>query len=184
MRWLSFVASSLVLSACASQSVQSKRLEDGSLSITCDLPMAQCVQAVQDQCPNQRFRILEGVSETRLRDVPPYESQFHTSRLHLVCSNDGADALLSLDAPKAAPSAAPAAATAPACSRGETRECVGPGACKGGQACLPDGSGFGECDCGPVVPAPSASEQPAVAPSGSAPSAEPPTAPVAPTPAP
>jgi hypothetical protein len=36
----------------------------------------------------------------------------------------------------------------PACVAGQTQECVGPGACKGGQACLPDGSGFTECDCG------------------------------------
>lgn len=34
------------------------------------------------------------------------------------------------------------------CSTGETRTCVGPGACQGGQSCLPDGSGFGPCDCG------------------------------------
>ena len=36
------------------------------------------------------------------------------------------------------------------CSPGETRQCVGPGACEGGQACEEDGSGFGPCDCGPT----------------------------------
>lgn len=36
----------------------------------------------------------------------------------------------------------------PACVAGSTQACVGPGGCAGGQACLPDGSGFGECDCG------------------------------------
>jgi hypothetical protein len=40
------------------------------------------------------------------------------------------------------------AAPPPACVAGQTQECVGPGACKGGQSCLPDGSGFTECDCG------------------------------------
>lgn len=35
------------------------------------------------------------------------------------------------------------------CAPGQTQECVGPGACAGGQSCLPDGSGFGPCDCGP-----------------------------------
>ncbi len=34
------------------------------------------------------------------------------------------------------------------CNPGDTRECVGPGACPGGQECLKDGSGYGECDCG------------------------------------
>ncbi|MEZ4225334.1 MAG: hypothetical protein R3B13_30565 [Polyangiaceae bacterium] len=44
--------------------------------------------------------------------------------------------------------AADAGAPATACVPGSTQECVGPGGCRGGQACLPDGSGFGVCDCG------------------------------------
>jgi hypothetical protein len=40
------------------------------------------------------------------------------------------------------------AAKHPACVKGVTQACVGPGGCSGGQACLPDGSGFGPCDCG------------------------------------
>ncbi len=39
------------------------------------------------------------------------------------------------------------AATA-VCVPGETRECVGPGACRGGQACARDGASWGACDCG------------------------------------
>jgi len=35
-----------------------------------------------------------------------------------------------------------------ACVPGISVACVGPGACKGGQICKPDGSGFGPCDCG------------------------------------
>ncbi len=34
------------------------------------------------------------------------------------------------------------------CVPNATQECVGAGACKGGQSCLPDGTGFTECDCG------------------------------------
>jgi hypothetical protein len=46
--------------------------------------------------------------------------------------------------------APPADAEPPAgaCVPGATQECVGAGACRGGQACLPDGSAFGPCDCG------------------------------------
>jgi hypothetical protein len=41
------------------------------------------------------------------------------------------------------------ATTSPAaCIKGSTQPCVGPGACKGGQSCLDDGSGFSACDCG------------------------------------
>jgi len=39
------------------------------------------------------------------------------------------------------------AATA-VCVPGETRECIGPGACRGGQACARDGASWGACDCG------------------------------------
>jgi hypothetical protein len=35
-----------------------------------------------------------------------------------------------------------------ACIDGDTRECLGPAACKGAQACKPDGSGFEPCTCG------------------------------------
>ncbi len=33
------------------------------------------------------------------------------------------------------------------CHQGDTRECVGPGACKGAQECLPTGLGFASCEC-------------------------------------
>jgi hypothetical protein len=44
------------------------------------------------------------------------------------------------------------------CVPGATQQCFGPGACKGAQACLASGEGFGPCDCGtgpstPVAPA-------------------------------
>jgi MYXO-CTERM domain-containing protein len=38
------------------------------------------------------------------------------------------------------------------CNPGQSIECTGPGACKGGQVCLPDGSGYGVCDCGDAAP--------------------------------
>jgi hypothetical protein len=34
------------------------------------------------------------------------------------------------------------------CSPGATQECFGIGACKGGQRCREDGTGWGSCDCG------------------------------------
>src|SRR5260370_7170510 len=34
------------------------------------------------------------------------------------------------------------------CVPGSTQACFGPGACRGGQQCLPDRSGWGPCDCG------------------------------------
>jgi hypothetical protein len=149
MRWFTLV-SLLLVTACGASEIEQQQLKDGSLKITCQLSMDECLRRVQDQCRNQRYRILEGTSETRLRDAPPFERAYHTSRLHLTCNDDGANVLLSIDSAKPpSPTAAPKAAV---CSTGQTRECVGVAACKGGQTCLPDGSGFGACDCGEQTP--------------------------------
>ena len=40
------------------------------------------------------------------------------------------------------------AANRPRCIPGETKECVGPGGCRGGQACEPGGESYSRCDCG------------------------------------
>jgi hypothetical protein len=52
----------------------------------------------------------------------------------------------------------PAAASSRSCFPGVTQACTGPGACKGGQQCLPNGTAFGPCDCGggPAAPPPEA----------------------------
>lgn len=50
-------------------------------------------------------------------------------------------------APAAEAPAAPGAA-APTCVPGESRACVGPGGCSGGQVCAGDGTHFDGCDCG------------------------------------
>lgn len=146
MRLLSLVSLAL-LTACAASEVQSRHLNDGSWSFTCELSMDECLRRAQEHCPNQRFRILEGTSETRLRDAPPFERAYHTSRLHLACNDGGANVLLSIDGSNQAVSK-----PVTICSAGETRACVGAGACKGGQACLPEGKGFGSCDCGSATP--------------------------------
>lgn len=152
MRWSGLV-SVVLLSACGPAQFQQEKLNDGSIKVTCELSMDECVRRAQDLCKNQRYRIIDGTSETRLRDAPPFEKAYHTSRLHFECTDDGGQALISLGS-KPAPSAAPVtkAPTARACATGETRVCVGAAACKGGQACLADGSGFGACDCGPTTP--------------------------------
>lgn len=164
----------LSLTACAAGPVEQTRLKDGSVEVTCQLAMDECLRRVQTQCPNLRYRILSGTSETRLRDAPPYERSYHTSRVRLICSNDGAIVAHSADEPKTETAEAPPP-KARSCSVGQTRVCVGAGACQGGQTCLPDGSGFGACDCGnnAAPPASRAPEQPAPAPAPEAPASVP-----------
>src|SRR5687768_15482862 len=38
--------------------------------------------------------------------------------------------------------------TSRVCDPGETRSCVGPAACPGGQKCSTDGRSWGDCNCG------------------------------------
>jgi len=61
-------------------------------------------------------------------------------------------ACLVYTAPAGAPAAAASSPAPPektqVCSPNETRICYGPGACQGGQYCLPDGSAYSACDCG------------------------------------
>jgi hypothetical protein len=176
MRWLS-LSSFVLLTACGASEFQSQKLADGSFTITCELSMDECIRRAQDSCKNQRYRILEGTSETRLRDAPPFERAYHTSRLHLVCTDDGANVLLSLDSGK------PQIPTAErVCAVGETRACIGAGACKGGQACLADGTGFGSCDCGPTGVPPAAEPAPTSPVQGSPPPPASSAAPVSPAP--
>jgi hypothetical protein len=182
MRWFS-LSSFVLLTACGASEFQSQKLADGSYTFRCELAMDECVRRAQEKCKNQRYRILEGTSETRLRDAPPFERAYHTSRLHLMCTDDGANVLLSVESKKAE-----APKSARTCAVGETRACIGAGACKGGQTCLADGSGFGSCDCGsaatPATPDPAITPAPATtslpASSADAPVSPPPAAPAPP----
>jgi hypothetical protein len=174
------VVGSLLFLACAAPEAQRQRQSDGSWAFTCELSMEECIRQVEKTCRTQRYRILNGSSETRVRDVPPVESTYHTSRLHVVCSNDVGSPV---QATPTQPAEGAPTRMEVACTPGETRECVGPAACKGGQSCLPDRSGFGPCDCGPA-PAPAAPPPPAPAPSVSPPASAGAAAPVTPAPQP
>jgi hypothetical protein len=189
MRSSVFAAWPLLL-ACGTAEVQSQRLKDGSWTFTCELAMDECIRRVQEHCPAQRYRIIEGTSETRLRDAPPFERAYHTSRLHLKCNDAGADVLISTSgSTDSSLASVTAASKARACGVGETRACIGPAACQGGQACLPDGTGFGGCDCGSVAPPAAAPIAPEPAPAPPSSVAQPPSSgaaavPAAPTKAP
>jgi hypothetical protein len=117
--------------------VEQQRLADGSYQITCRTSMDACVREIENTCLDKRYRILSGTSEVKLRDASPNETAYPTSHLTFACSDYGAvPALASL-------------ATAKVCAPGDTRACVGVGACAGGQVCRPDGTGFGSCECAP-----------------------------------
>ncbi len=175
--WLSarFVASGTLAVAaavapaagCGSLGVHPRQLEDGTLLLECDGELSDCVRQAEDYCGDARIELLDG----RLRDGSVGNggalNATTIAEVRFVCGKalvhlrsplgrrKAPPGVASAPAPAAPPSAA--AAPAPLCVPGTTQPCVGPGACAGGQACLPDGSGFGRCDCAPApAPAPSA----------------------------
>jgi len=117
--------------ACASGPIERQHLADGSWQLICQVPMDGCVREIEKVCRNKRYVILHGQSDTRLRDAPPFATEYHTNHLTFMCEDDAARA-----------------AKGASCTPGATQACVGAGACAGGQACRPDGSGFTSCDCG------------------------------------
>jgi hypothetical protein len=103
--------------------------------------MEACVREVEKTCREKTYRILGGTTESRRKDAPPFEKEYYTSHIGFVCADRGniAATLSAIDAGERSDRA---------CGPGDTRACVGAGACAGGQTCRPDGTGFGPCDCG------------------------------------
>lgn len=168
----------LFLAACSSTAASSGvRLADGSWHLTCKSSLAACVQKADDVCKGQSYEILRGRHERKMLGHELGESQVEVERSEIVVRCAGKGERLPEPSPPPrvevrpaappgaghamkAPAVRPAAPTSPApvCVKGTTQACVGPGACTGGQVCLPDGSGYGPCDCGPTpepTPAPS-----------------------------
>lgn len=158
----------LLVSAC-SRNAHSVRLQAASPSdeiyrISCERDIQACRDEASDVCAG-RYEVLESTgapvepqrvsSEPGPRTTGPrYQRPKWIGTLVVACGGGASSGLASVDEPAApSPVLAPAAAPSPApgrlCIPGVTQECLGPAACRGAQACLPDGDGYGPCDCGP-----------------------------------
>jgi hypothetical protein len=164
--------SGVALDGCAGTGGTSvDRLGADRFALKCLGPLAQCLVQVDDLCQGTRYTV-ESASDTRdyLGPRGITEHEVRTSEATIRCGTRGI-ALFGADAAHAArvdeahaagtTAAASGAASGPqtsppasatdakrACVPGATQTCVGPGACRGGQSCLSDGSGFSLCDCG------------------------------------
>jgi hypothetical protein len=150
----------LALASCITGPVERRRLADGSWHVTCRLPMDECIRHFEAVCMDKRYRILGAQSKRELRDVDPGTKEYRTSELTALCDRDAAEfaaagaasasaaPAVSLSPPPPAPSASASVPRAASCVPGATQPCIGSGGCAGGQACRPDGNGFGSCDCG------------------------------------
>ena len=157
------------LAGCSRPAVSVQRQPDGTRELKCELPLWQCVRAVDDYCKGNSFEVLYAVDKQELLGSQQSMVESHTSEALIRCQGQH----VRLTGPIAAPPAALPASVPPpkgpprpalACVPGSTQTCVGPGACNGGQACLADGSGFGACDCGTSTPPAATPPAPATAP--------------------
>jgi len=148
-----------------------QKLDAETYRVTCpELPLAECLsQAANNACDRRAYFVARGISDVNLRGRSDAPDVATSSEAIIRCApaQGWGDQGKQLMAAAPASSAGAAAASKPdkprpICAPGSTQTCVGAGACSGGQACKPDGSGYTPCDCGsPAAPAAPATPAPA-----------------------
>jgi len=130
--------------------------------ISCEDSIEPCRDEADEVCGGH-YEVLESsgapVEPLRVTSAPGpastgprYQRKKWVGQMVVACGSPSAPAAFaSQPAPRAPESAPRAMAPDRLCIPGETQECLGPGACRGAQSCLPDGNGYGPCDCGNAV---------------------------------
>jgi hypothetical protein len=162
-RRASFVAA-VSLFGC-SRDARSVRLpayspSDEIYRINCEGSINACRAEAADACGG-RYEVLESsgasVEPERVTSAPGpastgprYQRKKWLGQLVVACGNVPApEAVTTQPAAHEVRHSAPVAPEPDRlCVPGATQECLGPGACRGAQACLTDGEGYGPCDCG------------------------------------
>jgi hypothetical protein len=151
----------LAAMACASTSrIQRKTQPDGTYRVDCGAALIRCLTAIEEVCP-RGYDIVEGGETVSFAGPREMNVPDVTSQVIARCRPDAPmfrggqqpPPAASAPAPGVAPGASPKPDASKGCFPGATQACVGPGACKGGQQCLADGTAFGPCDCGPPTAA-------------------------------
>ena len=132
---------SLLALSCAQQ--HATRLPDGSYAIECTSQKV-CLDRAARQCGSAGYDIISGQHAQEVAGVPGNEKVVGKDDLRIRCKEDPTQGA------RTEPTAPPTTGLGEPviCRPGETQECVGPGACQGGQSCILDGTGYGPCDCG------------------------------------
>jgi hypothetical protein len=141
----------MLLAGCGT--FKPKALADGSYRLTCSSTLAQCLHRAKKYCGDQELHVIQK-SDDVVYGVEGHQIGAEGAEVHFRCSKPEPEQTWKLPPRRELPDAKKSAEPAPhrLCVPGQTQRCVGAGACEGGQACLPDGSGFGPCDCGPSAP--------------------------------
>jgi hypothetical protein len=152
-----------------------RAMADGSYRLQCAATLAQCEKRARQWCGDDEF-ILVQRSDPEVYGVQGHKTGTEGALVVFRCGAPSEEPEWKLPARRDASTAEAPASARPApsasarsgapeppparpervCTPGVTQRCHGPGACDGAQACLPDGSGFGPCDCGSDTPDPDA----------------------------
>ena len=155
-----------VLSSCGPPA-RAQQLPDGTLRLECAGAVSSCIRRAQSFCGDNPLEVLTVTTGVAAQGGDAKAKGSRITMVDFTCAHgrtiavpvpwrararrSHASPAASAAAPPRpsanAPSTPPAAPSA-VCTPGSTQQCVGAAACAGGQACLPDGSGWGPCDCG------------------------------------
>jgi len=139
----------MLATACAhTASSEPKKEQDGSYRIDCKEPLVRCLMAIEKVC-GQGYELVHAQEDRRFYGPDAYNQAIVTSEAIARCRKGDQ---IKVEVAASPPVAAPQKPVGLQCVPGATQACVGPGACRGGQPCLPDGTAFGPCDCGPGIP--------------------------------
>lgn len=132
--------------------------------ISCEDSITPCRNEAEEVCGG-RYEVLESsgapVDPVRVSSAPGpastgprYQRKKWQGQMVVACghSSPAASAASTLAPAPAERAAVHAPAPDRLCVPGATQECLGPGACRGAQACWADGNGYGPCDCGEANP--------------------------------
>jgi hypothetical protein len=138
--------------ACVSPAVTTELRPDGITHLTCKAPLQRCLDKAEMICNHERYAVLRAFDMQDYKGNTAQPEAFRSSEAFIRCGvrggwGDDNNALRREPLCPASATAGPTPATI--CTPGASLACVGPGGCHGGQACLPDGSKLGPCDCGP-----------------------------------
>lgn len=154
-----------LLGACSSgaRSVRLPALSpsDEIYRISCEDSIQACRDEASEVCGG-RYEVLEStgapIQPPRVTSAPGprstgprYQRLKWVGRMVIACGRATAPPTAgvgSAPGPETHATTEPALAPDRLCIPGATQECLGPGACRGAQACLADGNGYGPCDCG------------------------------------
>lgn len=143
--------------------LQALQADEEIYRITCDKSIAPCREKALELCDGE-YQVLETaaapIAPPRITTAPGpastgprYARPKWVGHLVIACGKAPSGPVPSLA--RATPTSAdpPGAGSATlepgqACIPGATQECLGAGACRGAQACMMDGRGYGPCDCG------------------------------------